>query len=215
MRRKERRRSIGFGKEWMIIYSDLMTNLMLFFLMLFALTRLTLQDQDKVHQSMRKDFTTIQEKVRFQEVIRIEKGTEDEISVLMSQYGMSINVSERFINIQLPNPILFEVGKAELKEEGKNILEQISQIIVDGHQQIIIKGHTDNQPLGAGAEFFSNWELSAARAVSAVNYLVLKGIDSERLSAIAQGEHHPVAPNDSEENMERNRRIEISIVKEG
>lgn len=215
MRQKERRRSLGFGKEWMIIYSDLMTNLMLFFLMLFALTRLTLQDQDKVHQSMRKDFTTIQEKVRFQEVIRIEKGTEDEISVLMSQYGMSINVSERFINIQLPNPILFEVGKAELKEEGKNILYQISQIIVDGHQQIIIKGHTDNQPLGAGAEFFSNWELSAARAVSAVNYLVLKGIDSERLSAIAQGEHHPVAPNDSEENMERNRRIEISIVKEG
>lgn len=215
MRRKERRRSIGFGKEWMIIYSDLMTNLMLFFLMLFALTRLTLQDQDKVHQSMRKDFTTIQEKVRFQEVIRIEKGTEDKISALMSQYGMSINVSERFINIQLPNPILFEVGKAELKEEGKNILYQISQIIVDGHQQIIIKGHTDNQPLGAGAEFFSNWELSAARAVSAVNYLVLKGIDSERLSAIAQGEHHPVAPNDSEENMERNRRIEISIVKEG
>lgn len=215
MRQKERRRSLGFGKEWMIIYSDLMTNLMLFFLMLFALTRLTLQDQGKVHQSMRKDFTTIQEKVRFQEVIRIEKGTEDEISVLMSRYGMSINVSERFINIQLPNPILFEVGKAELKEEGKNILEQISQIIVDGHQQIIIKGHTDNQPLGAGAEFFSNWELSAARAVSAVNYLVLKGIDSERLSAIAQGEHHPVAPNDSEENMERNRRIEISIVKEG
>ena len=64
------------------------------------------------------------------------------------------------------------------------------------------------------AEYFSNWELSGARALTAINHLVKLGIDPKRLSAVAYGPYHPLYPNDTEENRTKNRRIEINIIRE-
>jgi len=73
-----------------------------------------------------------------------------------------------------------------------------------------VEGHTDNLPIHT-ERFHSNWELSAARAISVIKYLHQNGIPQERLSALGYGEYRPVAPNDTPEHRSLNRRIEILI----
>ncbi|MBN2408005.1 MAG: flagellar motor protein MotB [Elusimicrobia bacterium] len=217
-RLRDRRLGYGMGREWMIIYSDMTTNLMLFFLMLFALTRLAVEERSKVYSSIRKDFTTIQEKARFQEVIKIEKKTEDKIFELKNQKisdMAKIEISEKYINIQLPNPVLFDTGDVELNSQGREVLNKITQILKPIPHQIIVEGHTDDLPIKKGGKFISNWELSGARALSALNYMIQEGISPDRLSAVAYGAHHPIGSNETEEGRAQNRRIEINIVKEG
>jgi chemotaxis protein MotB len=204
------------GKEWLTVYSDMMTNLMLFFLMLFAMTSLSAEEKDKIYNSMKKNMSTIQEKARFKEIVRVEKETKDKITEVVSQYNMArIDVSEKYISINLPNPILFEVASEELMDEGKEVLAQLAQVFKTIPQEIVVEGHTDNQPLGGKMKYFSNWELSAARAMTAVNQLISRGINPSRLSAVAFGQYHSIYPNDTEENRAKNRRIEINILREG
>jgi chemotaxis protein MotB len=203
-------------KEWLTVYSDMMTNLMLFFLMLFAMTGLSADEKSRIYDSMKRSFTTIKEKARFKEVLRVEKETKDKISEVVSRYDMArISVSEKYININLPNPILFKLGGEELMDEGKEVLDQLARVFKTIHHQIVVEGHTDNQPVLEGSRYFSNWELSAARAMAAVNYLISGEISPSRVSAVAYGEHHPLFPNDTEESRAKNRRIEINILREG
>lgn len=212
----ERRKSRQYGAEWLTIYSDLMTNLMLFFLMLFALTRLSAADQKKVYESVKKDFTTIEEKQKFKKLIVIEKKTEDKIKELADSIDSmaKVSITESFIKMRLPSPVLFDIGRAELKEEGKKVLVQILQVLKTIPHQVVIEGHTDNVPISHNLKYFSNWELSGARAVAATKYLIDEGLSAERLSAIAYGEYFPLVPNDSKENRTKNRRIEINIARE-
>lgn len=215
----ERRKSQQGSNEWLTIYSDLMTNLMLFFLMLFALTRLSTEEKSRVYNSLKKNFTTIQEQSRFKKVVSIKKETEDNVSELLSQLeGMTdiakINISEQYIKMRLPSPVLFEPGSVEMNEKGKIILGQIAQILKPILHEIVVEGHSDIQPVSDSSKYFSNWELSGARALAAVNCLVEQGIDPKRLSAVGYGPYHPIYPNDTKENRSKNRRIEINIVRE-
>jgi chemotaxis protein MotB len=79
---------------------------------------------------------------------------------------------------------------------------------------IRIVGHTDNVPISKAAQkvFPSNWELSAARATTVVRFLQQAGIAPERLIATGRAEYAPVAPNDSPEGRQKNRRIEITLI---
>jgi chemotaxis protein MotB len=78
---------------------------------------------------------------------------------------------------------------------------------------ISIEGHTDNVPIGRNLPFRSNWDLSAARAMAAVDYLQQKAaVAPERLRVVGHGEHHPVETNETAEGRQRNRRIEIRLL---
>src|SRR4029077_4521269 len=72
-------------------------------------------------------------------------------------------------------------------------------------------GHTDNLPMKS-ARFRSNWDLSTARAVEVVNYMISSGMEAKRLSAPGYADQSPVAPNDTTDNRTKNRRIEITLV---
>lgn len=215
----ERRGVPTTSKEWTIIYSDLMTNLMLFFLMLFALTRLSGDDKNKIFQSLKKDFTTVQEKAKFREILKVEKETKDSISEVLSRISgisgfVKVNISEKYIKMRLPNPVLFDVGQSRLKKEGMEVLDQLIEILKPIHHEIVVEGHTDNQPLRETSYFFSNWELSGIRALSAAEYMISQGIEPRRVSCIAYGPYRPLVSNDTRENRNKNRRIEINIVRE-
>lgn len=211
----ERRKGQQLGKEWLTIYCDLMTNLMLFFLMLFALTRFSSEDRYTVYQSLKRDFTTIERKATFKKVLKIERKTEYEMAELFFDMGAlpKISVTEKYIKMRLPSPVLFDPGKAELKTEGKKVLSQIAAILGPISQEVVIEGHTDSRPLKEDSKFVSNWELAGSRALAAVKYLVTQGIQPRRLSAVPYSFYRPLCPDDSEENMSKNRRIEIKIVR--
>ena len=114
--------------------------------------------------------------------------------------------------LQLPNDVLFDSGKAEVKADGQRALAQLAGVLktLTG-RKFQVAGHTDNVPIER-SHFASNWELSTARAVAVVRFLVTQGVAPEALSAAGYGEFAALVPNDTPEHRAKNRRIEISLV---
>jgi chemotaxis protein MotB len=114
--------------------------------------------------------------------------------------------------IELPNDVLFDSGKDDLKPEGKATISEVAKILktVTG-RKFQVAGHTDNVKIQT-SKFPSNWELSTARAVTVTRLLQDGGVPPESLSAAGYGEFDPAAPNDTPESRSKNRRIEITLV---
>ena len=120
---------------------------------------------------------------------------------------------EKGLVITFVAEVLFPSGQAELRGNSLAKLEKVSGVVQSTVKDLNvgIEGHTDNEPIRLSG-WKSNWELSAARAMSVLHYLVDKGVAAERLSATAFGEYHPVAVNDDKEGRKKNRRVEIVIL---
>ncbi|MDG2764877.1 OmpA family protein, partial [Vibrio parahaemolyticus] len=119
-----------------------------------------------------------------------ENNLDAEVSVKMQADG---------VYVEIKDAILFEFGSAQLKESGIKILDELEGLLKDFDNKIVVEGHTDNVPTN-NYIYPTNWELSTARAVSVLRYLVEeKGIDPTRLSARGYGEYSPIAPNDTPE----------------
>lgn len=113
--------------------------------------------------------------------------------------------------IALPNDILFDSGKTTVKAEGKTALEKVAQVLATvPDRDFLVAGHTDDLPIKT-REFPSNWELSTARAVEVVRFLISKGMTGKVLAAAGFAEFDPVVANDSNEHRAQNRRIEIVL----
>jgi len=114
--------------------------------------------------------------------------------------------------IGLNNDVLFDSGRAGLKAEGKTTLSQVAAVLakLEG-REFRVAGHTDNVQISSG-RFPSNWELSTARAVEVVKFLIERGMKPQSLSAAGYGEFAPAANNDSADGRAKNRRIEIELV---
>lgn len=133
----------------------------------------------------------------------------------ISQGQVTISELRGKLTVNLVDEILFDSGKAEVKPEGVEVLKKVLEVLKTVQDKAIrIEGHTDNvQIVGKLTQRFpTNWELSAARAITVARLLQQEGIDPTILSATAYGEYHPVAGNDTEEGKARNRRIEIVLV---
>ncbi len=115
--------------------------------------------------------------------------------------------------VKLPDNILFDSGKTDLKPAGQEAIKQVTQILasIQG-RNFQVTGHTDNIPIGKGGKFKSNWELSAQRAVEIVKFMAANGMDQKRLSAAGYADQLPVASNDDDKGRSQNRRIEIVVV---
>ncbi len=113
--------------------------------------------------------------------------------------------------IQLPNDVLFDSGQKAIKPAGKQALTALAKVLVTvPGRSFQVAGDTDNLPIQT-QRFPSNWELSTARAVEVVHFLVSQGVDPHALSAAGYGEFDPVASNDTPDGRAKNRRIEITL----
>lgn len=122
------------------------------------------------------------------------------------------------LTVDVAEQLFFDSGRATLKDTGKQILQKVAESLKGYEDKAIrIVGHTDNVPITKGLQkvFPSNWELSAARATTVVRFLQDAGIAPERLVATGRAEYAPVAPNDSAEGRQKNRRIEITLIDRG
>jgi chemotaxis protein MotB len=125
---------------------------------------------------------------------------------------LKVEIRENRMIIALGDKILFDPCKTELTPEGKEALSQVTAVLKDmQNRNFQVAGHTDNVPIKS-PKFRSNWDLSAARAVEVVNFMISAGLDGKRLSAAGYADMSPVAPNDTPENKAKNRRIEITLV---
>lgn len=119
------------------------------------------------------------------------------------------------LTVDVAEQLFFDSGRAALKETGKEVLKKVADAMKAYEDKAIrVVGHTDNVPITGGLQkvFASNWELSAARATTVVRFLQDAGIAPERLIATGRAEYAPVAPNDTPEGRQKNRRIEITLV---
>ena len=124
-------------------------------------------------------------------------------------------VGDRFV---FQSEVFYDAGQAVLKPEGRAELDKLAAALIDLEKQIPsdlawvlrVDGHTDVRPI-ASAQFPSNWELSSARAIAVVRYMMSKGVAPQRLVAAGFGEFQPIDPGTTDEAYSRNRRIELKL----
>ncbi len=200
-REEELESQLNRGALWAITYGDMMSYLMIFFMVLYIGASSKSLKTQMNSKSIEEHFT----------------GKGKVIGELFSQHGIQriakLEVGENKIRIVFQAPVLFDSGSAHLKKSSSSALNQLAQTFKELPNNIQIEGHTDNEPLGPHSPFASNWELSAARAFAVLRFFEIEGVASSRLSAIGYGEFRPVAPNTTEAGRGMNRRIEINIMR--
>jgi len=132
-----------------------------------------------------------------------------------NEYGaLSARWDESRLVFVLGERITFNVGEAKLLEGFKPILRRVASAIASKQgYQVVVSGHTDNTPIYT-ERFPSNWELSAARAVSVARFLIANGVDPHRVSIQGHSSYQPLFTNNSPERKQANRRVEIALVGE-
>jgi chemotaxis protein MotB len=132
------------------------------------------------------------------------------LSPLIMQGLVDVQAGDGFVEISIRSDILFASGAARLAEPAQAAIRMLGEALRAFPNSIRVEGHTDNVPVTGGL-FASNWELSAARAASVVHMLVDSGVDPRRLSVIAFGEFRPVLPNATPDGRNANRRVVLTI----
>ncbi len=157
------------------------------------------------------------------ELSQAKRLLEERLGQEISDKQVKLQMMEKGLVITVVGDLLFDSGKAKIRSEAYPLLDKVSTVLKDNMAgfNIGIEGYTDNVPI-KHSNWKSNWELSTARSLSVLHYLVNeKGISPERLSAIGFGEYRPVSTEDTREGRKLNRRVEIVIqpkiakVKEG
>ena len=201
---------------WMVPYADLMSNMMILFLALFA-TAYTSNGSavdaamSQVQQEMAKEAAAKSSKARLEEsklALELQK-----VMSGITLDEMGVRVTRRYIHLTLPAPVLFEEGSDRLSEEGRRALTPLARLMATVPNPILVAGHTDDRPILSG-HHKTNWELSAARAFAVIEHLRGEGLAPGRFRARGYGEFRPVADNATPQGRRRNRRIELSLVRE-
>jgi chemotaxis protein MotB len=141
-----------------------------------------------------------------------------DLSEEVNKGQLQVRQLKGMLTVDVAEQLFFDSGRATLKDTGKQVLQKVAESLKGYEDKAIrIVGHTDNVPISGGLQkvFPSNWELSAARATTVVRFLQDAGIAPERLVATGRAEYAPVAPNDSAEGRQKNRRIEITLIDRG
>jgi len=263
-RRRRAPADTGGGGSWLTTYSDLVTLLLCFFILLFSMAIVDKQKFDEVSLSLRTAFSggtgiikssdgdtmiTITPFEDGQQILdELEKAVDEEegsgnlgeedldemagdaankletikiakvnIQELIDQMGLNENIKvieeESRIILRLDSIILFDSGSAEIKSTAMPIIEKMGQILKTLDTEILVQGHADDRPIHTTL-YPSNWELSTKRATNVVRFFVEKcDMKEEHLTAAGNAEFKPIAPNDTEYNRQKNRRIDIVILK--
>jgi len=123
---------------------------------------------------------------------------------------VKIRSSNKWVDIEIGSSVLFRSGSATLSSRALQVLEPLSYQLLGNDKPIYVLGYSDNIPIYT-QKYSSNWELSAARAVSVVNVFTSLGIDASQLGAIGYGEQRPIADNATAEGRSKNRRVVVRV----
>ncbi len=152
---------------------------------------------------------------RVQELTRYRSEFFGRLRQILSQRSDILVVGDRFV---FQAEVLFQKGQAALNPEGETEMLKLADALKQLEREIPtdlawvlrVDGHTDADPIQSAA-FRSNWELSAARAIAVVNFLISQGVSPQHLVAAGFGEFQPIDPGSTEEAKSRNRRIELKL----
>jgi chemotaxis protein MotB len=211
--------------NWLMTYSDLVTLLLVFFVLLYMLTP---GIDDSIFDNFISYFQSSVGVINQSAVVshtsqdrrdsyRIELVQRWEaVEEIMERYGFSSQVDIEHIpegvKITLSDSLTFNSGSSDLLPTARLALEEIANVFDDEIEGTEVQGHTDNVPVSPLSYYRSNWHLGAARAVSVVQFIQERSsLEPSRFKATSFGEYKPVADNDTQEGRRNNRRVEIYI----
>ncbi|NCN44285.1 MAG: cell envelope biogenesis protein OmpA [Piscirickettsiaceae bacterium CG_4_9_14_3_um_filter_43_564] len=227
MSKKHHHESNEEGGAWEIALADLMTTLMVFFLVMWLLS---IVDSDKrnafVNGLMGKGTSgdvlseeVTGEKVESESINPIaeikQPITTDEIKEVLSEVDpkdIDIEETEDYTKITLRSDSFFESGRASITDKTREQLEQLGESLAGRDQGLTITGYTDSIPI-KNLQFPSNWELSAARAATVARTFIYMGVESALVTIEGKADNEPVAPNTTAYGRSLNRRVIILVNK--
>jgi len=144
-------------------------------------------------------------------IIDLASALIQELETEVASGDLSVNYDEEQVIIRFAEDAAFRSGEAQIKPQMIPIIERVVAVLSSCTGDVLVAGYTDDRPISSG-RYRSNWDLSAARAVSVVHELVLnRNVPAERVVAAGRAETNPLVANDTPENRARNRRVEIAI----
>lgn len=239
---KRRRRTSGKSnlERWLLTYSDLITLLLIFFVVMYSLSSLNAKKFQEIAMSLSLAMgggqslmnepgaslvpgisgsslgEDVQAAIDTKEISDLEK-IRQELQAYIDENGLndrvSVTLEERGVVLSFKDVALFPLGSAELTGDARELINKTGQILKKAPQYIRVEGHTDNLPINT-SQYPSNWELSVTRSTRVVQELIRElDFHPERLSAAGYGEFRPKSPNDTPQNRQQNRRVDIVVLK--
>ncbi len=221
-----RRQPPAFSQRWLTTFNDMITLLMVFFVLLFSMGSMDVKRFKNFQNALQSAMGVLYEGqhapvglIAPQDALDLESSAQGQtdahkqgrLDELTTTPGLEAEYTPRGIQLILDDNLLFASGKADLMPSGLSLLNKVARTIRPMRRYVRVEGHTDNVPI-SNRRYPSNWELSTARAIQVVKYLADRGgIEPRYLSAAAYGEARPRVPNDSIANQSKNRRVEIIL----
>jgi chemotaxis protein MotB len=221
-------------ERWLLTYSDLITLLMIFFVVMYAMSNVDVSKYELLAQSLgvamgggqkvfqvtpgisdtnkQLDSSANGMKTEVQKLSNLKNQVDQYLKKNGLASSVVTEISERGLEVSLKDTILFASGQADIKPEVQSKLIGIGKILNSIGNLIRIEGHTDNQPIHT-SQFPSNWRLSVIRADNVTELLINSvHIQPQKISIVGFGEFYPKVPNTTPENMAINRRVNIVIL---
>lgn len=208
-------------EAWITTYSDTITLLLTFFILLYSMAEVNKEKMQQVSDAMQTQMVgeiNVKGDKPIKEPVSDYDALVDKVNKSVKSNNLTdvvkVRQEEKGVVLQLDESILFDPGMADLKENSKAVLNSINVLLTDMKNDILVEGHTDNVPMHT-EKYGSNWELSTARAVSVIRYFIEgKGLDPAKFTAKGYGEYKPLVENTTPENKAINRRVDILIVEQ-
>ncbi|MBU5593687.1 flagellar motor protein MotB [Amphibacillus sp. MSJ-3] len=248
MKLRERKQTQDGSPGWMTTYSDLVTLLLCFFVLLFSMSQIDVARFEAIAESFRNrnilfegspsaidfefpnnsaampdqdDGFDLKKENLFEsgEIAKNQESLEEllaEVEGFLEEHQLqdviTANRTDQGVVLILQERILFDTAEAVIKSEGEPFLDKVALLLSNIPNYVRVEGHTDSRPIST-EQFPSNWELSGARASSVIRYIINSGdFIEERFISVGYGDTRPIVPNDSSENWQKNRRVEIIIL---
>lgn len=222
--------------EWLITFTDLVMLLLVFFIMLYAMSTPDPQKVTNALQAVTQALSGKESKLATSTITREEAGVLldqvllnkqiqiaqqkvfSDVKYLQTKKGLEglvgANFEDGIITIRAPGDVLFASGEVTLTPKGREVIEALKDFFAQHPDQTInIRGYTDDRLPTAGSRFRDNWEVSSLRAVNVLRLLMDMGIEPKRLTSTGLADINPLFPNTSEEYRAQNRRVEFVLEK--
>jgi len=222
--------------EWLTTFSDLTMLMLVFFILLYAMStpdahkiESTLQsvtkalggkaDQLATSTISREEAGVILDQVMMQKQIQIaQKKVFSDVKYLQTKKGLEgligANFEDGVITIRAPGDVLFAKGEVNLSDKGREVILAMKDFFAQHPDQTInIRGYTDDMQPVSGSRFRDNWEVSSLRAVNVLRLLMQMGVESKRLTSTGLADMNPLFPNTTDEYRAQNRRVEFILEK--
>ncbi|MBN2546220.1 MAG: flagellar motor protein MotB [Spirochaetes bacterium] len=237
--RKKKKKDDG-TPDWMLTYGDMNTLLLTFFIAMLTTAVIDGKEMQLILSAFQGSFglmpggkslssgmlaelgNTVESLPSTDQGRSMAKAVKEAVALFHPEIRarkVVVDLTERGLKVSLSTDAYFKKASAELDiDTARQVLEKIAVLLMWQDlkdRNIRIEGHTDSSPTDPDGPWPTNWHLSDARALNVLGFLIDFGVDPpSRLSTAGYGEYQPILPNDSEEHMSKNRRVDIIILKE-